>query len=188
MSENKLKPGAPLQNNKKNLAHNIRLIVPGGAKDGLLTTLVYLALDNGYWKHLIKKLGTHPSTWNSAEPNPRSMPPTRSSRRAAAPSTPALRQAPPNSPPPFRARDYHFTPTPPRRNASQPSPRREVSTRREKSPRSIKSEIQNYDPRKVGQNRKDSLCILNRTISTAATESEIKVQYRSISRIYQPDK
>ena len=27
--DNKRKPGAPLQNNKKNLAQNIRLIVPG---------------------------------------------------------------------------------------------------------------------------------------------------------------
>ena len=45
--DNKRKPGAPLQNNKKNLAKNIRLIVPGAAKDGLLTTWVYLALDDG---------------------------------------------------------------------------------------------------------------------------------------------
>ena len=52
--ENKRKLGAPLQNNKKNLAQNIRLIVPGAEKYGLLTTWVYLALDNGYWAHLIK--------------------------------------------------------------------------------------------------------------------------------------
>ena len=52
--DNKHKRGAPLQNNKKNLAQNICLIVPGAAEDGLITTLVYLSLDNGYWKHLIK--------------------------------------------------------------------------------------------------------------------------------------
>ena len=36
--DNKRKPGAPLKNNNKNLTQNIRLIVPGAAKDGLLTT------------------------------------------------------------------------------------------------------------------------------------------------------
>ena len=63
--DNKRKLGAPLQNNKKNLAQNIHLIVPGAAKDGLLTTWVYLALDDGYWKRLIKQLGTHSSTWTA---------------------------------------------------------------------------------------------------------------------------
>ena len=47
--DNKRKPGAPLQNNKKNLTQNIRLVVPGAAKYGLLTTWVYLALADGYW-------------------------------------------------------------------------------------------------------------------------------------------
>ena len=121
--ENKRKRGAPLQNNKKNLTQNIRLIVPGAAKDGLLVTWVYLALDDGYWKHLIKQLGTNPSTWNGAEPNPRSTPPPCSPRRAAGPSAPPCRRAPPNSPPPFQARDYHFTPTLPRRNALKSSAR-----------------------------------------------------------------
>ena len=73
--DNKHKPGAPLQNSKKNLVQNIRLIGPGMEKYGLLTTWVYLALDDGYWAHLVKQLGTHPSTWNGAEPNPRSTPP-----------------------------------------------------------------------------------------------------------------
>ena len=38
--DNKRKLGAPLQNNKKNLAQNIRLIVPGAEKYGLLATWV----------------------------------------------------------------------------------------------------------------------------------------------------
>ena len=54
--DNKRKQGAPLQNNKKNLVQKIRLIVPGAAKDRLLTTWVYLALDDGYWAHLVKLL------------------------------------------------------------------------------------------------------------------------------------
>ena len=80
--DNKLKKGASLQNNKNNLAQNIRLIVPGAAKDGLLTTWVYLALDDGYWAHLVRQLGSNPLTCNGTEPNPRS------SQRTAAPSTP----------------------------------------------------------------------------------------------------
>ena len=170
------------------VAQNIRLIVPGAEKDGLITTWVYLALDGGYWKHLIKQLGTHPSTRNKAEPNPRSTPPPRSSRRTAGLSTTPRIQSPPNSPPPFGARNYHFTPTLPRCKAPQPSPRQEFSPRRKKSPRRTQSESQNYDPKKVGQNRKDSLGILNLLISTAATEREIKVQYRRLEKIYHPDK
>ena len=86
--ENKRKPGAPLKNNKKNLTQNIRLIVPGAAKDGLLTTWVYLALDDSYWEHLVRQLGSNPSTWNGTKPNPRSTPPPRSSQRTTALSTP----------------------------------------------------------------------------------------------------
>ena len=62
--DNKLKSGAPLQNNKKNLAQNIRLIVPGAAKDGLLTTWVYISLDDGYWAYLVRKVGLNPLTMN----------------------------------------------------------------------------------------------------------------------------
>ena len=70
--DNKRKLGAPLQRNNKKLAQNIRIIVPGAAKYGLLTTWVYLALDDGYWAHLVRQLGSNPSTWNGTEPNPRS--------------------------------------------------------------------------------------------------------------------
>ena len=167
---NKLKLGAPLQNNKNNLSQNIRLIVSGAEKYGLLTTWVYLALDDGYFKHLIKQLGTHPLTWNGTKSNPRSTPPPRSSRRAASPSTPPRIQAPPNSPPPFRARGSHFTPTPSRRNVPQPYLRCEASPRLEKSPRRTQIESQNCDPIKVGHNRKYSIGTLNLPISTAATE------------------
>ena len=73
--EHPRKRGAPLQNNKKNLAQNIRLIVPGAAKDGLLSSWVYSALDDAYWAHLVSQLGTRPSTWSGAKPNPRSTPP-----------------------------------------------------------------------------------------------------------------
>ena len=46
----KKSPGGVFQNNKKNLAQNICLFVPGATKDGLLTTWMYFALDNSYWK------------------------------------------------------------------------------------------------------------------------------------------
>ena len=44
--EHPRKRGAPLQSNKKNLAQNIRLVIPGAAKDGLLSSWVYFALDD----------------------------------------------------------------------------------------------------------------------------------------------
>ena len=144
--DNKHKTGDPLKNNKKNLSQNILLIFPGAVKYVLLATWVYLKMDDGYWALLVKQLVTHPSPWNGAKPNPRSTLPPHSSRRTAAPSTPPRRQSPPNSPPPFCAHDPHFTPTPPRRNAPQPSLRREASPRREDSPRRNQSNNHNYDP------------------------------------------
>ena len=129
--ENKCKPGAPIQNNNKNLAQNIRLIVPVAAKDGLLTTWVYLALDGGYWAHLVRQLGSSPSKWKGTKPHSRSTPHPRSSRRTAALSTPPRRQDPLDSPPLSRYRNPQFTPTPPRLNAPQPSPKRETSPRHE---------------------------------------------------------
>ena len=73
--DNKRRRGGFLQNNKKNLAKNIRLIIPGAAKDGLLTTWVYFALDAAYWKYLISLLGNKKTEWTGTEPNPRSTPP-----------------------------------------------------------------------------------------------------------------
>ena len=75
---NKRKRGAPLQNNKKNLAQNIRLLIPGAAKDGLLTSWVYFALDDGYWKHLISLLGNKPTKCSGPEPDADSPFPPRS--------------------------------------------------------------------------------------------------------------
>ena len=58
---NKRRRGGVLQNNKNNLAQNIRLVIPGAAKDGLLTTWVYFALDAAYWEYLISLLGNKPT-------------------------------------------------------------------------------------------------------------------------------
>ena len=73
--DNKRRRGGVLQNNKKNLAKNIRLIIPSAAKDGLLTTWVYFALDEAYWKYLISQLGSKKTECTGTEPNPRSTPP-----------------------------------------------------------------------------------------------------------------
>ena len=146
--------------------------MPGAAKDGLLTNWVYLALDDGYWAHLVRQLGSNTLTWNGTKPNPRSTPPPHSSQRTAAPSIPPRRQAPPNSTPPFRARDPQFTPIPPRRNVPQPSPRREASPRHEESPRWNQSDKRNYDPEKVGYTKRDSLGILNKLVSCSSPRSD----------------
>ena len=154
--ENKRKPGAPLQKNKKNLTKNICFIVPGAAKDGLLRTWVYLALDDGYWAHLVRTHGQHHIHAHQEELPPLQHPPQR--------------QAPPDSPPPSRARNPQFTPTPPRRNAPQPSPRLETSLRHDESTSWNPSDKRNYDPEKVGYTERDSLGTLNIPISAAATE------------------
>ena len=54
---------------RKNLANKICLIIPGAAKDGLLTTWVYFALDAAYWKYLISQLGNKKTEWTGTEPN-----------------------------------------------------------------------------------------------------------------------
>ena len=59
--DNKHRRGGFLHNNKKNLAKNICLVIPGAAKDGLLTTWVYFALDAAYWNYLILLLGNKPA-------------------------------------------------------------------------------------------------------------------------------
>ena len=58
----------------------------------------------------------------------------------------------------------------------------------EEAPKWNQSNKQNYDREKVGYTKRDSLGIINIPISTAATEIEIKVQYRCLARIYHPDK
>ena len=80
---NKRKRGAPLQNNKKNLVQNIRLLIPGAAKDGLLTSWVYFALDDGHWKYLISLLGNKPTKWSGPEPDADSPPPAHRINRTA---------------------------------------------------------------------------------------------------------
>ena len=73
--DNKRQCGGVLQNNKKNLAKNIRLIILGAAKHGLLTLWVYFALDAAYWKYLILQLWRKKTEWTGNEPNPHSTPP-----------------------------------------------------------------------------------------------------------------
>ena len=91
-----------------------------------------------------------------------------------------------NSPPPFRTRNPQHTPTPPRRNTSQPSPRRKTSPRQEELSRRNQNNQRNYDPKQVRYPKTISLGILN--IPERATEREIKIQYRRLARIYHSDK
>ena len=49
-----------LQSNKKSLVQNIQLIILAAAKDGLLASWVYLALDKVYWTYLVSLLGNTP--------------------------------------------------------------------------------------------------------------------------------
>ena len=149
--------GAPLQNNKKNLAQNIRLLIPGAAKDGLLTSWVYFALDEGHWRHLISLLGNKPTKWTGEEPDANSPSPPRSSSQrngnSPPPSTPPRHHSPPS---PSPARNNRSAPTP-------PSPPKRAGTFASGNPRSGNyGNFDNfqYDVNKVGYTKKDSLGIL----------------------------
>ena len=54
------KRGSVLQNNKKNIVQNIRLILPCVALDGLMTSWVYFTLESGYWNYLVSSFGNTP--------------------------------------------------------------------------------------------------------------------------------
>ena len=91
---NKRKRGAPLQNNKKNLAQNIRLLIPRAAKDGLLTSWVYFALDDGYWRYLISLLDNKPLKRPGQEPDADSQ---QTGSSSSPPCTPPRHKPPPSS-------------------------------------------------------------------------------------------
>ena len=56
----KQKRGGVLHSNKKSIVQNIALILPCIGKTGIMSEWVHYALDNGYWKYLILKLGKSP--------------------------------------------------------------------------------------------------------------------------------
>ena len=164
--------GAPLQSNKKSLVRNLQLIVPSVPKDGRLSSWALYALDGSYWNHLVSQLGTQPTDWEGEVPG------------AANYTAPPPPQGPPRSPPRNRAPP---PPSPRRSSTSSPPVPSPPPQRRPPPPSSQNSESEwNYDPNGVGRNRRDSFGILQ--LNSAATEREIKVQYRRLARIYHPDK
>ena len=164
--------GAPLQSNKKSLVRNLQLIVPSVPKDGRLSSCALYALDGSYWNHLVSQLGTQPTDWEGEVPG------------AANYTAPPPPQGPPRSPPRNRAPP---PPSPRRSSTSSPPVPSPPPQRRPPPPSSQNSESEwNYDPNGVGRNRRDSFGILQ--LNSAATEREIKVQYRRLARIYHPDK
>jgi hypothetical protein len=74
-----------------------------------------------------------------------------------------------NPPPPPRNEQSNHPPTPPRRRNAPPSPRN-----------------QNYNPNGVGRSTRDSLACIG--LQRGATEREIRVKFRQLSRIYHPDR
>ncbi len=85
-----------------------------------------------------------------------------------------------NTPPPENA-DGGPPPSPPRRNQNNilpPPPRRRRRDQNENS--------RDFDPAGVGNNLTDSLKCLG--LSLEATEREVRVNFRQLSRVYHPDK
>ena len=149
---------------KKNLVHNIALIVLTVDLYSSLKLWAYLTLYYRYWKYLINGIG------NTAT-SPPVPPPSQNTKIAqppSSPSTPRPIQTPPTSPPP--------------RQSTRPSPK--LSPREVPTP-SI-SRTPRYDTGRVVKTGRDSLGVL--LITGRSTEREIKTQYRILARIYHPDK
>ena len=136
---------------------------------------VNYALYNGYWKYLISNLG------NSPKPQPAHEPSTSSSRNENGwyypPNPPSENETPPPSRP---------SPAPWPRSQARTQPKTPQSPRMQNAQSTPTRSRFNFDPKRVGKTKHDSLRILHMT--NFATEREVKTQYRRLARIYHPDK
>ena len=131
-----------------------------------MSSWAFFAPDASYWKHLLSSLGPKTTEWRGDVPNPDDVPP-------------------PPSPPPSPPHTRHQTHPPP--SPTTPPPRTPQTPPPPSPPTTHPPETENdYDLNGVGKNVHDSLAILG--LYTTSTEREIKVRYRSLARIFHPDK
>ena len=130
---------------------------------------------------MISLLGNKPTEWSGPEPDADPPFPLRSSSQQNGSSSPPW-NPPCNRTPPPPARNHRPDTTPP------PPPGRAGSSASENSRfgNSGNSGNYEYDVNRAGHTKRYSLGILEWTL--AATERDIKVQYRRLAHIYHPDK
>ena len=103
----------------------------------------------------------------------------------------------PSRPSNWRSRWYsarrHAQSQPPPSSSSPPSPRNTQSQRprnrvppRQRRQQAERNSEQQYDPDKVGRCMWDSLKVFG--LGLGASETEVKVKFRAMSRVYHPDK
>ena len=190
--DNKRLPGRPHFHNKDLLVKNLKLLfsqVHDVIIDdkGTLKNWINEVMSESYWNQLVRclidknaDLPERPATWtrrrrsprNHDSGNERAFPPDSPPRRSSSGSNPnsssnssSTGQNSPPSPPPR---------SPPRRSRVPP-------------PRRNNSEMPDRDwiPENIGNVMYDSFKILG--LSLGASERELKIQYRKLSRTYHPD-
>ena len=177
---NPRKRGRPLTCNKRILVQNLKFLYDGVDEVtiddvGSLKQWYFDALDETYWNSLIKCLKS-PNGKKPKRPNPafNSNQPRRNPRRATRDRS-NFNRSQPTTPP--RRRQQQSTPSPPNHPPTPPP-----------TPPSTPphNNQQDYDPDGVGRNLYDSLKLFG--LGFGATWAEVKQCYRSLSKIYHPDK
>ena len=184
---NKRRPGGVLTTNKKLIVSNLRLLLSEVDKFGSLKSWAHIAYDSTLWTKLINHLRDPKNNPKPpyAQSNPTidfSKPPKRNHHQTKNNTTPSPPSPPPPPPP---SPKYSSAPekgnlpsTPPKttkwNRTTPPTPLHETHKKSD------------YNPIGVGRCKTDSLKVLG--LTTQANDIEIKVKFRSLSRIYHPDK
>ena len=171
----------PNFHNKDLLVKNLKLLFANVHdveidNQGSMKEWINEVMDEEYWNQLVKcltdkfaELPERPETWRRRRRSPRGHEESR--REQPWPPTPPRQQRQSEEEPPS-------PPSPPRRRHAPP-PRRPAGNNNSNNER-------DWDPEQVGRSLYDSFKILG--LGLGATETEVKVAYRALSRIYHPDK
>ena len=171
----------PNFHNKDLLVKNLKLLFANVHdveidNQGSMKEWINEVMDEEYWNQLVEcltdkfaELPERPETWTRRRRSPRGHEGSR--REPPFPPTPPRRQrqSEEESPSP---------PSPPRRRRRVPPPQRPAGNNNSNNER-------DWDPEQVGRSMYDSFKILG--LGLGATETDVKVAYRTLSRIYHPD-
>ena len=182
---NRRLPGRPHFHNKDLIVKNLKLLfsqVNDVVIDdkGTLKNWINEVMCESYWNQLVKclidkdaELPERPDTWTRRRRSPRNHDSNNGER--AFPSTPPRASGSSSSSSSTDSDDSNGPPSPPRQRRVPP-------------PRRNRAEMPDRDwiPENVGRVMYDSFKVLG--LSLGASETEVKVAYRNLSRKYHPDK
>ena len=178
--------GRPNYHNKDALVKNLKLLF-ANVHDvviddrGNLKDWINEASDEKYWNALVKclldknaTLPDRPETWTRRRRSPRNH--DNANREQPFPPTPPRTSRSSNNDNDSNDTENDRPPSPPRRSRVPPPRRESANAQGERD----------YIAENVGRSLYDSLKILG--LGFGASETEVKVQYRALCRIYHPDK